>query len=409
MMPTPSRSERGFTLLEMLIALAITVVVMTIVLVSLDANTKVTQIQMDVGDLQQSTRVSHRGMSFLTRMAGRGGLPRPLAVLVQQNVPDDTTIAGEPVEEATDVLTIRGAFTAPIYRIDSDDPGAFVRGATTATLLVDSVTASGFRQSLDFLENLLDEDGEVPPEAVVLVGRQGDAVYGVAELASMTFANVALDIQNQSVPVRRATMIFNITPDSGEHTAEYIPLSSGGAFPNNLTSVVFMSVLQEYRYYVRPDFAIPGDATSPPRPKLCRAQMFPATEAVYAGEQANAAVEIADNMVDLQVALGIDFDGDGVVEDTDADGNPLATDEDEWQFNAVDDEDTLAWSTAPLHYVRLTTLGHTRSPDRQYVSPAIEQIENRVYDEDDTVLGGELIERRYRRRMLQNVIDMRDL
>jgi hypothetical protein len=139
--------------------------------------------------------------------------------------------------------------------------------------------------------------------------------------------------------------------------------------------------------------------------------MFPNTDAVYQGEVANAAVEIADNMSDLQVALGIDLDADGVVEDTDEDGVQLATNADEWQFNDEEetDPDDLLWAGAPLHFVRLTTLGHTRSPDRQYVSPAIEAIENHVYGEVEPPPSDELVSRRYRRRLLQNVIDMRNL
>jgi prepilin-type N-terminal cleavage/methylation domain-containing protein len=401
-------SEHGFSILELLVAILISAIVLTIVLVSLEANAHVTRVQIDVGDVQQSTRASHRGMSYLARMAGRGGLPRPLSVQVQQNVPEDTRIGGVPVQPGTDVLTIRGALTSPIYRVDADDPTAFVRTDETLQIKVDSVTASGFAQSLRYLESLRGPDGKFPPEAVTVVSRQGDAVYAVAELADIVFEDVTLQVQHVSVPVRRATITLAVDRDGGEHTAEYLPLSAGGDLPDELTSALFVSVLEEYRYYIRDGFADPEDESSAPRPRLCRARMFPGTEAVY-GDAANAAVEIADNIADLQVALGIDLDGDGLIADVDEDGVPLDGDADEWLWNDEADEPGLDWDTAMLHFIRLTTLAHTRSPDRTYVSPPIDAIEDHAYEESPGVAGDELVTRRYRRRMLQNVIDVRNL
>jgi prepilin-type N-terminal cleavage/methylation domain-containing protein len=404
-----SDAQRGFTILELLVAILISTIVLTVVMVSLDANVRVTRVQIDVGDVQQSTRASHRGMSYLVRMAGRSGLPRPLSVLVQQNVADDTTVAGVAVEPGTDVLTIRGALTSPIYRVDADDPTAFTRVGSTVQVKVDSVTGTGFAQSVRYLESLAGPDGEFPPEAVSIVSRQGDAVYAVVELKGIVFEDVVVNVQHVDTTVRRATLTLETDPGAGTHTASYLPLSAGGAFPADLTSALFVSVLEEYRYYIRHDFADPDDETSAPRPRLSRARVFPATETVYSGDPANASVEIADNIADLQVALGIDLDGDGLIAELDEDGSPLALDEDEWLFNDAGDEPGLDWDAAPLQFIRLTTLAHTRSPDRTYVSEPLEAIEDHVYDESATVRGPDIVERRYRRRLLQNVIDVRNL
>jgi prepilin-type N-terminal cleavage/methylation domain-containing protein len=402
-------AERGFTVVEMLVAILISAIVLTIVLVSLEANARVTRVQIDVGDVQQSTRASHRGMSYLARMAGRGGLPRPLSVLVQPNVPDDTFVAGIPVEPGTDVLTVRGALNSPIYRVDADDPTAFTLTGHTAQVKVDSVTASGFSQSLRYLESLAGPNGEFPPEAVNVVSRQGDAVYAVAELTGIVFEDVVVDVQHVNVPIRRATVTLELDPAAGEHSAQYLALSAGGAFPAELTSALFVSVVEEYRYYIRSGFADPADDTSMPRQRLCRARMYPGTETVYLGDVANAAVEIADNISDLQIALGIDLDGDGLIAELDQDGNPLAGDADEWLWNDDADEPGLVWDTAPLQFIRLTTLAHTRSPDLQYVSAPLDAIEDHAYGESSIVTGSDIVERRFRRRLLQNVIDVRNL
>lgn len=405
--------EAGFTLLEMLVTASIVVAVMTLVLTAVDLNANVTRVQTDVADVQQSMRVGQREMQRLVRMVGRGGLPRPQSVLVTQNVPADTTIGGETVVEGTDVLTLRGAFNTPIFRIDGADPSSFVLDSpvtpTTATLVIDSVTRSAFEQPLDSLHELVD-DGAALPEPILIVGRQGDTVYAVTELAAIDFQSLTLDIQNQSVEVERATLTLNVSPAAGGHVTEYLAMSAGGVFPPNLTSVLFATVLEEYRYYVRQDFSIPGDDLSPPSPKLARARMVPGTDEVHPGSAENAAIDIADNIFDLQVALGIDLDGDGRIEDTDDDGVTLPTDADEWLWNDENDDGSLAtWLTRPLDLVRLTILGQTQTADRSYISEPLDAIEDRTYGEGVPSSPDEIEARRYRRRLLQSTIDLRNL
>jgi hypothetical protein len=138
--------------------------------------------------------------------------------------------------------------------------------------------------------------------------------------------------------------------------------------------------------------------------------MFPGSELVHLADPANGAMDIAENILDLQVALGIDLDLDGVVDEREDDGTPLPPEDDEWQGNHADDAaDPLAWSLAPLHFIRLTTLGHTRGPDRQYVAPPITRLENHDYAEVAPRTPEEAATRRFRRRQLTNVIDVRNL
>ena len=44
-------------------------------------------------------------------------------------------------------------------------------------------------------------------------------------------------------------------------------------------------------------------------------------------------IDIADNIFDLQVALGIDLDNDGRIDIEDGGGVPLAANADEWLWN----------------------------------------------------------------------------
>src|SRR6185503_430018 len=162
------------------------------VLTAVDLNANITRVQSDVSDLQQSTRVAQRDMQRLVRMAGRGGLPRARAIVVPpQPEADDRTIGGENVVDDTDTLTIRGAFSSPVFRVDASDPTTFVKAGNTATLKIDSVTKSAFEQPLSALHALYNDDTDTTtPEAVLLVGAQGDAVYAAVEMTDLSFADV---------------------------------------------------------------------------------------------------------------------------------------------------------------------------------------------------------------------------
>ena len=59
--------------------------------------------------------------------------------------------------------------------------------------------------------------------------------------------------------------------------------------------------------------------------------------------------------------------------------------------------------------MRLTIVGQAQTADRTYISPALGDIENRVYDEVTAPAKAKNAERRYRRRMLQSTIDLRNL
>jgi hypothetical protein len=370
-------------------------------------------VQSDVSDLQQSTRVAQRDMQRMVRMIGRGGLPRARAIEVVQDA-EGLTIGGEPVVDETDVLTVRGALSSPVFRVDASDPASFQISGTTATLYIDDVTKSSYEQSLDALEALLDDEDNPIADAILLVGSQGDAVYAVVEMTNIEFQTVTLDVQNLSREVTRAVLTLSIDVAAGGNAAAYLALNVGPddpttptRIPTNLTSVAFASVLEEHRFYIREDFSIPGDTDSPLSPKLARARMLPGTDTLHP----EGSIDIADNVFDLQVALGVDLDGDGRVDDQNEDGTALATNIDEWLWNdAADDETLLGWDTAPLQHVRLSILGQAQTADRQYISPAVGAVENHAYTEpavptDEADIGA----RRYRRRLLQSTIDLRNL
>ena len=153
---------------------------MTVVLTAVDLNANITRVQSDVSDLQQSTRVAQRDMQRLVRMVGRGGLPRERRGDDEDRGPASDRgdaerrrmqVGGENVVDKTDILTIRGAFSSPVFRVDAADPASFQVTGNTATLLIDDVTKSAFDQPLNALHALYDEGNDTTtPEAILLVG-----------------------------------------------------------------------------------------------------------------------------------------------------------------------------------------------------------------------------------------------
>jgi prepilin-type N-terminal cleavage/methylation domain-containing protein len=405
--------NKGFTVVEMVVSLAITALLLMGVLATFDLNSRITRVETHVADMQQSLRIAQDDIVRYVRMAARGGLaladaanplPQGVAISFRDNVADNQLmVATDPetgIVPGTDVLTVRGVFVT-LYH--SNVTGALTLAPTSGRLTLTDPSPGGAAQDLTPLKTAIN-DGV--PEAILLVSSLDDSIYAVVELnpgASL--------IEDNSV-----TLAFRI---SGSAMADaYGRLSTNGAFPADLQNVVYAGVLEEYRYYIREDHAIPNDRASDLTPKLVKARFFPGTDLPYRNQAINARLDLADNILDLQVAFGFntanlgnraqdaDFVGqdDQIAESADGLG-------DDWLFNATADQPTDAiWQNLPPEYIRINTLARTdrRDPDPNYRSPLLPaRIENRAYPSTDPANSDS--ERKFRRRRLQTVIDLRNL
>lgn len=390
--------ERGFTLAEMLVTLVVSSVVLTGIVALFNFNTRVAKAQMSLSEMQQSLRVAQSGMVRTVRMAGRGGLPvfRPgnaggyagmflpqgPAIGVANDVADGTQLgssATAAVVAGTDVLTVRGVINSPLYQVNPAG-GGNIRGAAAArggSVVIDRIGPTGVPQDLAPLVQSINTGNT---ESILLISAGSDQVHAIVELTG------------GAGDLNQVTLNFTLDGVNGQ---EYLALSPDGDFPAALRTVGALGILEEYRYYVR-DVA--------PAPRLSRARFWPGTETAYLGDNANLAVDIADNILDLQIALGVDVNGDLVLTD-----NGDATDE--WMFNhAGDDPPVPANWVRPLYFVRITTLARTSRLDPSYVSPPLVAIEDRRYDEPATPTSRQdRFDRSYRRRQLQTVVDLRNL
>lgn len=419
---TPGRGERGFTLVEMLLVLAVVVLLVLGALDLFDHMNRVARVQVNLADLQQAQRTAQRELVRTLRMAGRGGLRElPVGVgsvaslalvAVRNNVglsdEPQEVVAGEPAlaRAGSDVLVVRGVFTTPVYRVDYVDVESW--DPANRRLVVRRVTPTGLPQDLGALVDAVED---AVPQALVLGDALGDA-YGVAELVP----------EESIVTEDRITLAFRTAGSA--RADQYAALSSGGAFPA-MDKVVTVGLLEELRFYVTEG----GDG-----PGLARARVFPGTEEVVGGE---LAVELAPGIEDLQVALGFDAplggffacdddaagDDDRLLESADGAG-------DDWLFNrpgaaggedaaAVPwsppgggwDDDTAGCAATPrprLYFARVSTLARTENADPYHRSETVDGLEDRRYGlaADDPINGDTA--RRFRRRVLTTTIDLRN-
>jgi len=432
--------ESGFTLIELSVALFVTVEVILAVLLLFDFSNKLSRVQSNVTDMQQSLRIAQYDTVRLIRMAGRGGLPEGTspalanayhgaAIAVEDNVAPGTRVAGAgspAVVAGTDVLTVRGVLSTPVYHpsaFNLDNPASpnlATKGTVVvqAALPVDPKAAPDATMTQD-LSALKAAVASGAPEALLLVGAD-ETVYAVVELYP-----ASSDVSKAG----QVTLAFKIT--GGTNTPQYGALSAGGAFPAALSNAWTVGILEEYRFYVREEYA---DATKPTTDtltsKLSRARVFPNTNVAWgtgaaAANAPNLQLDIADNVTDFQVALGFDSpQGAGsIAAGTAAAIEDAASANDDWLFNAAGDSpDTPAkvanWNGSPLYYVRLSTLVRTDRQDQAYTAPLITRIEDRDYAgspfNDPVVTNAKTGDtathnRSYRRRLLQTVIDLRNL
>lgn len=386
--------EAGFTIAEMTVTLIVVVEIALAVLLLFDTSGKLGKAEVQVSDMQQSLRIGQYEVVRMVRMAGRGELPvanspatafsanlfAGTALAVRNNVPsgsgviagtaptDSPPITNPRVVAGTDVITVRGVFSTPLYQINYSDPTAFTYDPLggKGTVTISSTSPTGVPQPFDTNSapgSFADALAKGRTEMLILVSPVDDTIYGVAQL----------DPSSSSINGTVATLKFTT------NTIANVQLSAnGGVFPATMKNAAYVGILEEYRYYVREVHATPSNLASELNPRLSRARFYPGSDMPWDGAQANLYQDIAAGVLDLQVALGFDLNRDGAIADTN-DGA------DELLFNSPADSVTSTpWSPLPtpfpqLLYLRVNVLARTNRHDLQYRAPLIVAIEDHVY------------------------------
>ncbi len=409
----------GFTLIELLVALLVGTAIIVGMLNLFDLANRTSLVQTEVAEMQQSHRIAQADLVRMARETARGmvplgNLPGGLAVAVANEATSGALLApgnaGSPtLVEGSDVVTLRGIFESPIYLVEFGDAGAVtVNGspATDGVIRVDRVFDHGIIQDLAPLAAAITTaQGGGEPEALFVVGPRSDARYSIVELNGPASSISADEIQ----------LAFRVT--GGTRTAQYqalAPYPAGG-----MRNIAYLGILEEHRYFIEEEFRTAGDPSTPLAPRLGRGRFYPGTNIPHLNAAANLNIPIADNVFDLQAALGVDSGTAGALRDAIVVDNPTPIADDEWLYNDPNDDDTdvTKWVQGPtpsgnierwpLYYLRVNTLVHTDRKLRNYFAEDLTAIEDRVGAGLDDFNATE--EKRYRRRWLRSVVDFRNL
>jgi type II secretory pathway pseudopilin PulG len=439
------RRQAGFTLIELTVSLIVIVEVLLAVLMLFDFSNKLSHAQSNIADMQQSLRIAQNEMNALVRTAGRGGLTffntaAGGALWVRNNVGTTARVgdASSPlIVPNTDVLTVRGVFSSPMYQVNyldttslqykdaggtvTTDPNAAVTG--TLRILAQTSPDGQTLQTLADIVTKMVASGK--NEAMIIESANNPDVHAVVELLPppATTVNVAT----------QAVLAFQVRGTAT--VTSYQTLIPGGGFPSTMKSVSEVGILEEYRFYIRQNYASTTDLAS----KLTKARFMPGTDTAWGGDPNNLQLDLADNILDLQVALAADSTNHiarstlpagtlpaGVTDSctsTTITADPVncyiseATNgvNDDWVYNGAGDDLTNGvWTNAQLYYVRVSLLARTDGRDKTYEAPVLTNIEDHAYTATDPLnlantASGSTQQRMFRRRILQTVIDVRNL
>jgi len=422
--PVPGAGAAGFTVVELAVSMLVLTVVLLGTLSLFDFANRLAGVQTNVADMQQSLRIAQQDVIRTVRMAGRGPIPlgQPpagTAAAVWDQVPVNTRIGGNGtplVVAGTDVLTVRGVFSTPIYQVNSARPNAFaiqtVDGGFTGTVTVADQTPTSIPQDLTPLRDAIAsaaQNAARPRERILVVSARNPAIWAI----------VALDPLNSSSAASQVTLGFTSVP---AETPAYFSLPTGSLA--DITSVAFVGILEEHRFYVRDLSEVAPNGTTDVASRLSRARVFPGTDRPWRGLGDDPAVgdldhpswsmDVADNILDFQVALAFDSPRGGgkISDDEDNTGNDDRIFEsadgtnDDWLFNDNQPVDPTQWINQQLYFIRLTTLARTDRRDKWYQSPPLVKLEN--HDLAASRFNNRT-DRMFRYRPLQTLIDMRNL
>ncbi len=346
--------NRGFSLLEAMVALLLLTVIIGAFLAMLNTFSGLVKIQGNIADTTENMRYTMAALVRVTRMAGTGGLPVvypdstgnlvPLAVDVANNVSASTnlpsaisgadwTSSARDAVPGTDALRIQGVITSPQYDIFG---GNFNVPSGPTQLDVPRISP----WSTDPLNPIIqDEIGQLDDRShrPFLISLQfpldiTPSIGGLRRYASYRIVSVT-GVDTTPLP-NSVDLTFNDDP--------YKSFNPGGVAPVTSNQAYAAGYLDDLIFYVAPNAF--GE------PSLYRLRL--AATGGYTAE------ELVPNVSDFQVALGCDINVDGSLT------------ADEWYLSEATPGPPSADQLASLREVRLSVVSRTQDPDLKWTADA---------------------------------------
>ncbi|MEN8162673.1 MAG: PilW family protein [Acidobacteriota bacterium] len=352
--------DRGFTLLEAMIALLLLTVIMGAFLAMLNTFSGLVKVQGNIADTTENMRYTMAALVRVTRMAGTGGLPvvypdsggnlAPLAVDVADNVGATTTFtssinsdpwtatAGRTAIAGTDVLRIRGVITSPNYDVfggNFDDPDAPTQVDVPETSPWSTDPLNPFFNDMSQPD---DHSGRPFLISLQFPLDINPSIGGQRRYATYRIVEATNDAAGGSSP--NQTQVFYI--DDTKYTNLNPNGISPGAVPS--TQAYAAGYVDDYIFYIAENNF--GE------PSLYRLRIDDSGAGPFTAE------ELVPNVSDFQVALGCDIDIDGSLAD------------DEWYLSEATPAAPTADQFAALREVRLSVVSRTQDPDLKWTADA---------------------------------------
>lgn len=331
----------GFSLVELLVGMAVTMVVIGGVLTLFDKSSRMTKTETSVSDAQQSARYGSYLLVREVRMAGSGGVPASTiltgrvrqagvslsigssawgAALGTNNVnasADTVFIGGHHVRAGTDALHVRGVIRHPLYDLAAGNWAPPSGAATTGTLVINP--CSKFQDALAGTScggngvndlSAFPVGGPYPLDSLFFLTDAAGAV-GVGRI---TAANSV-----QSGGLVTTTLTLDVGSSTARDSTYAQSLSQTGFFPSGITPSRG-GILDDRIYFIDDGTTVAANcSTATSRtiaeqlPGPCHPQLVYA-DWVYAAGESNAQAftsatitPVADDVEDLQVAYGLDY------------------------------------------------------------------------------------------------------
>jgi prepilin-type N-terminal cleavage/methylation domain-containing protein len=401
-------SERGFTLIEMIVVTLLLLIAMVGLLAVFDASARINKSETDVADAQGSVRYGIYQMTRAIRMAGAGGLYVTQAVLNPYDNVAGVVVAGVDglnyaVRTGTDMIEVRGVLYSPLVGFNNEPACSPCIG--TQPLPVKPLT--GTPELGEYLNN----DPTIRPQFAAIDAYTAGASNAKPMLVIVQDAKGSLHVcGNPGPPLavdRYPQEPYNVgtitAPTDLVGTNTFGNVDFGGTLgPRFNIELPSLTPGAPAQAIVRPKRAgILDDVvffiTTDPRPGVDTNGIHPFLAQGIRRGNAFEVTRLADDVEDMQVAYGIDGDGDGAV--TRLSGScPPTTDDpdtnfsttagcDEWFPNAVGESapdaaqfqqqdpfnpthDTGSIHCPRLHAVMVSLLAKSRDPDPTYRGPA---------------------------------------
>lgn len=359
--------RRGFTLIEVLVAMGLLTLIIVGFLSLFDTSVKVSKAQSATADVQESLRYVMANLVRMTRMAGAGGIPAVVpgvasarlgAVNVRNNVGvggnPNPPLAGRTPIAGTDVLELRGAFTGEVYDIVLAAGGDYSYTGPTGQVVIPANSITGEPQDTTPLELRVDSSVTPPLWAPVVIASLGTNTLALDNGRSRDFGQYGVGIVNAKDSATRTFTFTSLAAVTGQQ--DFLDLNPAGAYPAgfNRDDVVRVSVINDIVYFV----ALDDDGV----PTLYQHDII-----------LDRNEPVVSDIIDLQVELGCDVNVNGTIETVAA-----AAQDDEWLFNFVgestaDLSDPGNAGSRPLVFylreVRLSLVGRIPAGDMKYRQP----------------------------------------